>query len=64
MLGDDHSHIGGGDDMKSEVVMVAIVLRWDFVFMFLCLDMVSYIEGYLYFLYITLSRLICPVSSV
>ena len=27
-------------DMKSDAVMVAIVLSWDFVFMFLCLDMV------------------------
>ena len=33
-------------DMKSDVVMVEIVLIWDFIFMFLCLDMVLYIEGY------------------
>ena len=30
-------------DMKSDVVMVAI---GDFTFMFLCLDMVLYIEGH------------------
>ena len=51
-------------DMKSDVVMVAIVLIWDFIFMFLGLDLVLYIEGYLYILYVTLSRLICPVFSV
>ena len=50
--------------MKSAVVMVAILLIWDFIFMFLCLDLVLSIEGYFYILYITLSRLICPVSSV
>ena len=43
MLGDDHSHMGGSGDMKSDVVMVKI---WDFIFMFLCLDMVLYILGY------------------
>ena len=32
--------------MKSDVVMVAIV---DFIFMFLCLDMVLYILGYFTF---------------
>ena len=26
VLGDDHSHMGGSDDMKSDVVMVAIML--------------------------------------
>ena len=46
MLGDDHSHMGGSGDMKSDVVMVAIV---DFIFMFLCLDMVLYILGYFTF---------------
>ena len=46
VLGDDHSHIGGSDDIKSDVVMVEIVLIWDFIFMFLCLDIVLYIEGY------------------
>ena len=25
VLGDDHSHMGGSDDMKSDVVMVAIM---------------------------------------
>ena len=32
--------------MKSDVVMVEIMLIWDFIFMFLCLDMVLYIEGH------------------
>ena len=32
--------------------------------MFLGLDLVLFIVGYLYILYVTLSRLICPVSSV
>ena len=36
-------------DMKSDVVMVAIVLIWDFIFMFLCLDMVLYILEYFTF---------------
>ena len=35
-----------GGDMKSDVVMVEIVLIVDFIFMFLCLDLVLYIEGY------------------
>ena len=48
-------------DMKSGVVMVAI---GDVIFMFLGLDLVLYIEGYLCILYVTLSRLICPVFSV
>ena len=39
----------GYSDMKSNVVMVAIVLIWDFIFMFLCLDMVLYILGYFTF---------------
>ena len=47
--------------MKSGVVMVAI---GDFIFMLLGLDLVLYIEGHLYVLYITLSRLSCPVFSV
>ena len=34
-------------DMKSDVVMLEIMLIWDFIFMFLCLDMVLYIWGYL-----------------
>ena len=46
VLGDDHSHMGGSDDMKSSVVMVAIMLIWDFIFMFLELDLVLYILGY------------------
>ena len=64
MLGDNHSHMGGSGDMKSDVLMVAIVLICDFIFMLLGLDVVLYIEGYLYVLYVTLSRLICPVFSV
>ena len=47
--------------MKSGVVMLAI---GDFIFMLLRLDLVLYIEGHLYILYVTLSRLIRPVSSV
>ena len=46
MLGDDHSHMGGSGDMKSDIVMVEIVLIVDFIFMFLCLDLVLYILGY------------------
>ena len=46
VLGDDHSHMGGSGDMKSDVVMVAI---GDFIFMFLCSDIVLYIEGYFTF---------------
>ena len=46
MLGDDHSHMGGSGDMKSDVIMVAI---GDFIFMFLCLYLVLYIEGYFTF---------------
>ena len=34
------------DDMKSDVVIVAIVLIWDFIFMFLGFDLVLYILGY------------------
>ena len=49
MLGDDHSHMGGSGDMKSDIVMVEIVLIVDFIFMFLCLDLVLYIEGYFTF---------------
>ena len=64
MVEDDHSHMGGSGDMKSDVVMVAIVLIWDVIFMFLCLDLVFVHFGILYTLCITLSRLICPVSSV
>ena len=33
-------------DMKSGVVMVAIVSIVDFIFMFLCLDLDLYIEGF------------------
>ena len=62
MLWDDHSHKGGSGDLKSDVVMVAIVLIWDFIFMLLGLDMVLYIEGYVYILYVTLSRLIVLYS--
>ena len=48
--------------MKSDVVMVAIVLIWDFISMFLGLDLVLYIVGYLYILYVTLFRLIVLYS--
>ena len=64
MLGEDHSHMGGSDNMKSGVVMVAIMSFCDFIFIVLGLDLVLYIEGYLYILYIILSGLICPVFSV
>ena len=50
--------------MQSDVVMVAIVLIWDFIFMFLDLDMVLYILGYFIFYIFTLFKLICPVSLV
>ena len=50
------------DDMKSDVVMVAIVFSWDFIFVFLGLDLVLYIVGYLYILYVTLFRLIVLYS--
>ena len=53
-----------GLDVESGVVMVAIVLIRNFIFMLLELDIVLYILGYLYILYVTLSRLICPVFSV
>ena len=49
MLGDDYYDIEGSGDMKSGVVMVAIVLIVDFIFMFLCLDLVLHIEGYFTF---------------
>ena len=45
--------------MKSGVVMVVI---GDFIFMLLRLDLVLYIEGYLYILYVTYSRLIVLLS--
>ena len=47
--------MGSVADMKSAVVMVATVLIWDFIFMFLCLDMVLYILGY-YTFYISCPR--------
>ena len=46
VLGDDHSHMGGSGDMKSDIVMVKIVLIVDFIFMLLCMDVVLYILGY------------------
>ena len=46
---DDHSHMGGSHDIKSSAVMVAIMLIWDFIFMFLELDLVLYILGYFTF---------------
>ena len=51
-------------NMKSGVVMVAIVSICDFIFMLLGLDLVLYIVGYLSIMYIILSRLICPLFSV
>ena len=62
MLGDNHSHLGGFDDMKLGVVIMAIVLILDFIFMLLGLDMVLYIVGYLYIIYVTLSRVIVLYS--
>ena len=44
--------------MKSNVLMVAIVLIWDFILMLLGLDLVLYILGYLYILYVALFKLI------
>ena len=49
-------------NMKSDVVMVGIMLIGDFIFVFLGLDLVLYIEGYLYILYVTLFRLIVLYS--
>ena len=49
VLRNDHSYMGGSGDMKSDVVMVEIVLIWDFMFVFLCLDIVLYILGYFTF---------------
>ena len=49
-------------DMNSDVVMGAIVSIWDFIFMFLGLDVVLYIEECLYILYVTLFRLIVLYS--
>ena len=54
--------MGGSGDIKSDIMMVAIVLIWDFIFMFLGLDLVLYIVGYLYISYITLFRLIVLYS--
>ena len=51
-----------GSDMKSDVVMVAIVLIGDFIFMLLGLDLVLYILGYLCILYVTLFNLIVLYS--
>ena len=48
--------------MKLGVVMVAIVLLWDFILVLLGLDVVLYIEGYSYILYVTLFRLIVLYS--
>ena len=50
--------------MKSDVVMVAIVFIWDFIFMLLGLDLVLYIVGYLYALYIYIIQVDCPVFLV
>ena len=48
--------------MKPAIVMVKIVLNWDFIFIFLSLDLVLYIDGYLYILYVVLFRLIVLYS--
>ena len=49
-------------DMKSDVVIVEIVWFGDFKCMFLGLDLVLYIWGYLFIVYITLIRLIVLCS--
>ena len=46
VLGDDHSHMGGSDDMKADVVIMEILYIGDFIFMFLGLNVVLYIVGY------------------
>ena len=56
--------MGGSDKVKPGVVMVAIVSIGDFIFILLGLDLVLYIAGYLYILYVILSRLLCLVFSV
>ena len=55
---------GGSDNMKLGFVAVAVVPIWDFIFVLMGLDLVLYIVGYSHILYVTLSRLICPVFSV
>ena len=62
VLGDDHCHMGGSDDMKSDVVLVKILWIGDFIFMFLGLDEILYIWGYLFIVYVTLLRLIVLYS--
>ena len=57
-------HDLGEHNMKLGVVMVAIVSICDFIFMLVGRDLVLYIVGYLYILYMILSRLICPVFLV
>ena len=49
MLRDDHSHMGGSYDMKSDAVIVEIVWSGDFIFMFLGLD----VECTLWVIFIT-----------
>ena len=58
VLGDDHSHMGGSDDMKSGVCIEEIVVMVDFIFMLLSLDMVMYIVGYftVHYIHLLLSR--------
>ena len=56
-------------DMKSDAVIVEIVYISDFIFMFLGLDLVLYILGFLFIVYVTLCRLIvlysrCRVNRV
>ena len=53
VLGDDHSLMGGSDDMKSGVVIVEVVCSLDFIFMFLRLDRVLYIWGHSFIVYVT-----------
>ena len=48
--------------MKSDAVIVEIVWIGDFIFMFLRLDLVLYILGYLFIVYVTLFRLIVLYS--
>ena len=48
--------------MKSDALIVETVWIGDFIFMFLGLDLVLYILGYLFIVYITLIRLIVLYS--
>ena len=48
--------------MKSDAVIVEIVWIGDFIFIFLGLDLVLYILGYLFIVHVTLFRLIVLYS--